>query len=319
MPHQSLVEFVAPGVVRLRTLLVNLFFVSRTDDPASPWVLIDAGIAGYADTIQQVADELFDGRPPAAILLTHGHFDHVGSLRPLIERWRSPVYAHVLEFPYLTGQAPYPPPDPTVGGGLLARMSFLFPRGPIDIAPNLLALPPDGLVPGLQGWQWIHSPGHSPGHVSFFRHQDRVLIAGDALVTTRQESAMSVLAQREELRPPPAYFTIDWEEAEDSANALAALEPNVLASGHGPTMSGERLQEALAFVVEYFHYLKPSHGRYVEMPTHPQGEPAHFAGERPRRSRATRIGIPVAIGAAAVAAGLYWSAHHRRRKVPAEV
>ena len=318
MTSQPEVEFVAPGVVRLRTLLVNVFFVSAHDDRDGPWVLIDTGIGGYADTIHRIAAELFGDRPPAAILLTHGHFDHVGSLAGLLRQWDVPVYAHALEFPYLTGQSPYPPPDPTVGGGLIARVSFLFPRGPIDVGARLLALPPDGVVPGVEGWQWQHTPGHSPGHVSFYRPHDRVLIAGDALITTRQESVLSVLMQREELRPPPAYYTIDWDAAEDSANTLAALDPKVLATGHGPTMTGERLQEALAFVIEYFQYLKPSHGRYLDMPAHPEAEPAHFASSRPRRRRARQVGIPVAIGVAALAAGLYWSAHQRRPRVHAE-
>ena len=60
-------------------------------------------------------------------LLTHGHFDHVGALGELAGGWKAPVYAHLLEMPYLAGAASYPPPDPTVGGGLTALLSPLFP------------------------------------------------------------------------------------------------------------------------------------------------------------------------------------------------
>ena len=63
------------------------------------------------------------GNRPAAILLTHGHFDHVGALKTLAEEWDVPVYAHTLELPYLTGRSSYPPPDPSVGGGAMAAMS----------------------------------------------------------------------------------------------------------------------------------------------------------------------------------------------------
>src|SRR5207244_5588565 len=98
----------------------------------------------------------------------------------------------------------YPPPDPTVGGGLMARTSPLLPRGPIDLGPRAHALPGDCSVPGLRGWRWIHTPGHSPGHVSFFRESDRCLIAGDAFVTTKQESLTSALTQKpHEVHGPP--------------------------------------------------------------------------------------------------------------------
>jgi glyoxylase-like metal-dependent hydrolase (beta-lactamase superfamily II) len=105
--------------------------------------------------------------------------------------------------PYLTGRSKYPPPDPAVRGGALAMMAPLCPRGPIDVSDRLHSLPEDGTVPGLSGWRWIHTPGHTAGHVSFFREEDRILIVGDAFVTTRQESFSAVLRQRPELHGPP--------------------------------------------------------------------------------------------------------------------
>jgi glyoxylase-like metal-dependent hydrolase (beta-lactamase superfamily II) len=303
-------ERVAPGVARLRTLIANVFFVSSPGDPRAPWCLVDAGVGGHAAAIRRAAWALYGDRPPSAILLTHGHFDHVGSLRKLLREWEVPVYAHPLEFPYLTGQRPYPPPDPGVGGGMLSRLSFLYPRGPIDVGPRLLALPPDGVVPTIEGWQWHHSPGHSPGHVSFFRTLDRVLIAGDAMVTTRQESAASVVFQREQLRPPPAYFTLDWAEAAASVRRLARLDPHVLATGHGPTISGELLDRQLRVLTERFEMMIPRRGRYVERPAHPEHEPASFSGGR---GVASRLAWPLATGALVIVAGLLWSGHHRRR------
>jgi glyoxylase-like metal-dependent hydrolase (beta-lactamase superfamily II) len=200
-------------------------------------------------------------------LLTHGHFDHVGSLRDLADFWNVPVYAHAMERPYLTGASKYPPPDPSVGGGAMAWMAGLYPRGPIDIGDRLRNLPADNTVPGLEGWRWIPTPGHSPGHVSFFRDEDRVLIAGDAFVTTKQESMMAVIEQRPEMHGPPAYFTPDWDAARLSVGRLAALQPAVVATGHGVPMVGPRMEDALDFLAENFDDIaRPTHGRYVRRP-----------------------------------------------------
>jgi glyoxylase-like metal-dependent hydrolase (beta-lactamase superfamily II) len=118
----------------------------------------------------------------------------------------------------------------------------------------LRALPADGLLPGIGGWQWHHNhtPGHTDGHISLFRPADRLLIAGDALITTRQESALSVLTQRAELRPPPAYDTTDWDAAKASVEKLASLNPDILASAHGRPMRGEMLRRDLDALVTHF-------------------------------------------------------------------
>jgi len=293
-------ERIADGVYRLRTLMVNVYFV---EESSGSWALVDTGMYGCAGVIRRAAEDMFEG-PPLAILMTHGHFDHTGGLPYLSERWGAPVYAHPLEFPYLTGRSKYPPPDPTVGGGSQSWMSPLFPRGPIDLDGRVHMLPVNGIVPGLPDWQWLLTAGHSPGHVSFFRESDRTLIAGDAVVTTKQESLVSIMTQREIVWRPPAYYTCDWAAARRSVETLAALEPEVLATGHGHAMCGPEMRRQLLDLAENFDVLMPDHGRYIPYPavTNERGV-VHVP---PRIGLApTQIVLATTIGAAAIGAA-WW-------------
>lgn len=248
-----------------RLFLVNVVFAGVHNAGDQRWVLIDAGVMGSAPIITKAAAERFGANArPAAIVLTHGHFDHVGALHTLAEQWDVPIYAHPHEFPYLNGEQSYSPPDPSVGGGLMAAMSRLFPRGPIDVSKWLRALPDDGSVPGMPGWRWIHTPGHTPGHVSLWRDADRAIIAGDAFITTNQESAYAVAMQRPELHGPPQYYTPDWGSAKTSVRRLAELQPEIAVTMHGHAMRGEEMRAALNLLASDFDSIAvPEHGRYV--------------------------------------------------------
>lgn len=241
--------------------MANVFFIEES----GRWVLVDTGVPGYARTIRGQARQLF-GTRPQSILLTHGHFDHVGAVERLSHAWGVPVYAHPLEMPYLTGRSAYPPPDPSVGGGTQSWFAPLMPRGPIDLGRNVLMLPAGGAVPGLDEWQWVPTPGHTPGHVSYYRPRDGVIIAGDAVTTTRQESTFHVITQRPVVWRPPAYFTSDWISAQRSVERLAQLEPHVLATGHGPAMEGAEMRAQLRDLALNFERVMPDRGRYVPYP-----------------------------------------------------
>ncbi len=267
-PSTQLDRTVAPDLVYLRTLFVNLFFYGRSGAPSGSWVLIDAGLPGSATWILAAAEERFGPwAHPAAIVLTHGHFDHVGALQALLEKWDVPVYAHPLELPYLTGRSAYPPPDPTVGGGAMAAMSRFYPSGPYNFGNRIQPLPADGSVPGMPGWRWIHTPGHTPGHVALYRDSDRSLIAGDAFVTTKPESAIAALTQRAEIHGPPAHLTPDWISARRSVEELVALEPRRVVTGHGPPLEGEEMLRGLRRLARDFDRIAvPPRGRYVREP-----------------------------------------------------
>jgi glyoxylase-like metal-dependent hydrolase (beta-lactamase superfamily II) len=257
-------QIVMPDIYCYCNKIVNLCFVGDADGDKG-WVLIDAGMPHSAEEIMNVAKERFgEGIAPKAIVLTHGHFDHVGSLVDLLEHWDVPVYAHELEIPFLTGRENYPPGDPTVDGGMVSEMSPMFPNHGINIEKHVKMLPNDGSIPGMMNWKWLHTPGHTPGHISLFREQDRVLIAGDAFVTVKQESLYKVMVQKQEISGPPKYFTTDWEKANESVQALEALKPEVAITGHGFPMTGQELSEQLSLLVRDFNKIAlPENGRYV--------------------------------------------------------
>lgn len=191
-----------------------------------------------AGEIIAVAEECFGvNSRPKAIVLTHGHFDHVGAVVDLVKHWN---------------------------GGAVAKMSPFFPIEPVNLGDQVQALPADGTVPHLTDFRWIHTPGHSPGHVSLFRDKDRSLIAGDAFVTVKQDSLYKVFTQEVEINGPPRYLTTDWPAAWDSVKKLAALKPSVAICGHGMPVSGELLSRNPEKLVKQFDQIAiPDYGKYV--------------------------------------------------------
>lgn len=240
------IEEIAPGLAGLRIGFVNVFGVTHPD---GSWTLIDAAIPHTAWRIRSWVDTTYGGRAPNAIVLTHGHFDHAGNVQELAEGWNVPIYAHPLEFPYLTGERAYDPPNWKAGGGIQPLLAPLYPRGPINVGPHLRALPGEGAelsLAELPGWSLLHTPGHTPGHVSFFRASDRTLLVGDAFCTTKPESFFeAALVQHPELHGPPSYFTPDWASARASVAKLAALHPSTVAPGHGKPLSGPEVSTGL--------------------------------------------------------------------------
>ena len=255
-------DSIAPGVKGVRILFVNVFAIAA---PGGGWTLVDTGLYLSAGKIKHWAESHFGtGTKPEAIVLTHGHFDHVGAVKDLVAEWNVPVYAHADELPYVTGHAKYPPPDPSVGGGLMAVMSPFYPRTSADLSGRVQSLPADGSVPTLPNWRYLHTPGHAPGHVSLFREEDKVLLPGDAFCTTKQESFLAVATQKPELHGPPAYYTSDWDAARASVMELAKLRPRTIAPGHGLPISGDEVVDQLMkLAINFGHVAVPEHGKYV--------------------------------------------------------
>lgn len=243
---------IAAGVYYLHVRRANVYFVRS---PPS-WVLIDAGWPGSADVIRAAGESLFGpGSRPAAILLTHAHPDHFGSAADLARVWQLPVWVHRDDLPYLKGGVlPNDLLDPI--GRVFAVLQHVLPERTVsrmtstDLTDLGCVLPDQSAeVPGLPDWEYIHTPGHSPGHVVFFRPRDRVLVAGDVVLTAPLWGLWSSVRRPSR---PPWIASWNWELAKAAVGTIAELEPRVLATGHGVPMAGEQVARDLRVFAEHF-------------------------------------------------------------------
>jgi glyoxylase-like metal-dependent hydrolase (beta-lactamase superfamily II) len=234
----------------------NIYFVQS----ASSWVLIDTATAGQGRRIRDAAAALFGaGARPATILLTHVHPDHSGSARELARAWDCPVYLHPDELELalarnLATVARYANP---LDRWIILPLLHLLPRRRIEammeresLAAVVRTFAPEAAPPGLPAWTSIATPGHSPGHTAFFRREDRVLIAGDALLTVDAGSLRGVLAwilqpNKPRVCAPPWYTNWDRDKMLASAGAIVRLAPRVVAPGHGHPLAGAAAAAAL--------------------------------------------------------------------------
>jgi len=269
VPTASRPQEIASGVYCLEVgkgiMRSNVYFVRS----GSSWVLIDTGSTGCDREIREAAEFLFGAdTPPSAILLTHDHPDHAGSTPALARTWGCALYVHPDElalvnadfsnfFSIVKGYA-----NPLDTWVILPLMRLMPRRHEAMLSASSFkeaarAFDPGTSVPGLPDWECIHTPGHSPGHVSFFRSGDRVLITGDAVLTVHLNSLWSFLRwglgrNKQRLSGPPWYTTWNWRAAKQSVATLARLEPRVLACGHGLPMSGTDIAPELHAFADHF-------------------------------------------------------------------
>ena len=175
-------------------------------------VLVDSGSRHAAKRILRQVE----GRGVSALALTHAHPDHDGSAKEVCEKLGIPLWVGATDVAAMEDEPP-PPEHPMQK---LSARAFSGPRHPVDRALH------EGDT--IAGFTVLDVPGHSAGHVAYWRESDRALILGDVLF------GLNPLTGLRQLREPPDFFTVDPPQNRDSARKLAALEPALVCFGHGP-------------------------------------------------------------------------------------
>jgi glyoxylase-like metal-dependent hydrolase (beta-lactamase superfamily II) len=208
---------------------------------AGVWLL--AGFPPYLFNVYLMEDVLVDAatrwargrvlrqlrrRPPRLVALTHCHPDHQGVARLVCRQFKVPLACHELDVPATEGHAPMVP------GNRILRLGVRLWAGPPAPVQRPLR---DG--DEVAGFRVVHTPGHTPGHIVFFRESDRVAVAGDLLAN------MNFLTWQPGLREPPPFFSHSTEENRRSIRKLIALRPSVVCFGHGPPLYRTELLEKI--------------------------------------------------------------------------
>jgi len=215
---------IIPNVYQLSIKAVNVFLVVEKE-----LTLIDVGLYGSSAQIVDFINQL--GRSVeeiGLIIITHNHFDHMGGLAELRELTRAKVAAHGAGILNTDEELPFPGGRGV--GKLLRFRPFSSLRKHLALKPEDVDILLEGgeVLEPLGGLRVIHTPGHSPGSISFYSPGNRLLIVGDALVRSRRS-----------LRLPHKMVSIDREQAIDSVREMAKLDFDILCFGHGRPLAGD--------------------------------------------------------------------------------
>ena len=209
----------APGVSLVRLRWSNVYLLGADD-----FIIVDAGTSRDKIALAHILQRRFRGKRCAELWLTHAHPDHAGSAAFLARRFQTTIATHADERPFLERGQLYGAQN-SLQKSVFALGALVWPMRPVRLTR---ALQDGQILPTAAGdWRVIYTPGHTRGHVAFFREHDRVLIAGDAVLT------ILPWTRRAGVTLPLKLFTRDDEQARASLRKLAALEPRVLLCGHG--------------------------------------------------------------------------------------
>jgi glyoxylase-like metal-dependent hydrolase (beta-lactamase superfamily II) len=180
-------------------------------------VLVDAGIALSAGTIVKA----LRGRSLSAHAITHAHLDHVGGSARVCEALGVPFWAGADDVQAVQAGSPAVP-EGALGRVLRRGGSWRALRVDRALQEN----------DEVAGFRVVATPGHSTGHVSYWRESDRVLVCGDVFF------GMNPATFQVGLRQPFGAVTPDPALNRASERKLAALEPELVLFGHGPPLRG---------------------------------------------------------------------------------
>jgi glyoxylase-like metal-dependent hydrolase (beta-lactamase superfamily II) len=202
--------------------------------------LVDSGLAGAADQIvAQLQEAGYAISELRAIVLTHAHGDHMGSVAELARRSGAQVLAHQDEMPYIEQAKTMPGASP-----FQRLMNWLGDRTILKRSPCKVSRPlQDGdVIEALGGLQVIHTPGHTPGSIALYQPERRILFCGDIFFNKNP------MTGKEGLQLSLPLFTLDVAQVRESVRRLATLPVEVLCFGHGEPIvegAGERMQALL--------------------------------------------------------------------------
>ena len=205
----SAVKLLANGVFQLRGFPPNVMNVYLLGD-----VLIDAATRHSGRRILRQ----LEGRELAAHALTHVHADHQGASREVCELRAVPLWCGARDAAWM--EQGIPKPD-----NRMARASRKLFAGPPHPVARQLAEGDD-----VADFTVLETPGHTPGHVAYWRESDRTLVVGDVVF------GLHPLTGAPGLHEPPEAFTPDPARNREAIRRAAALEPALVCFGHGPPL-----------------------------------------------------------------------------------
>jgi glyoxylase-like metal-dependent hydrolase (beta-lactamase superfamily II) len=210
------VKRLADDLYQLRGFPPNAINVFLMDD-----VIVDAASRHAGRRILRQVE----GHTVTAHALTHAHADHQGASSEICTKLGIPYWVGEHDVPAAeSGDMKAYQPDHVMNR--ISHRAFAGPGHPVDR--------PLREGDEVAGFTVLHTPGHSLGHVAYWRESDRTLVLGDVL------NNMNVLTGVPGLHQPPDFFTPDPARNRDSARRLAALEPALVCFGHGAPLRDTR-------------------------------------------------------------------------------